>query len=151
MIEEPDLMSNPLSRDAILGYSQDPFPVSAFGGVVYVKPLSGEERDRYEGQNLKQTRGGATKLDLTNARARLAQLCIVERDDQGRWRRMFSKTEVDKLGALPAVELDKVVEAAKEASGLDDEAEDSMVESFNGATPRPLGEGSSSDSLATSG
>jgi hypothetical protein len=153
MVEDPELMSNPLSRDAILGFTAEPFPVEAFGGTVYVRPLSGDERDRYEASNLEQTRGGQTKLNiaqLRTARARLAQLCLVERDEQGRWRRMFTRHEIDKLGRLPAAELDKVTSAAAEASGLDSEREEELVESFDEETPAELGERSSSDLQHTS-
>lgn len=123
-----------LSRDDILGFEgSEPIPVEAFGGTVHVRPLSGTERDRYEQQNLKQTRGGATKLDLTNARARLVQLCLVEQAEDGSWHRMFGPNDIKALGRKPAAELDKIAEVAREASGLEDNedelAED--VESFD--------------------
>jgi hypothetical protein len=143
MVEDPELMNGALSRDAILGFTQEPFPISAFGGVVHIKPLSGDERDSYEASNLQTTRGGMTKLDLRQARARLAQLCIVERDDKGRWRRMFTKSDIDKLGKLPAAELDRVTEAARDASGLGDEQEDRLVDSFDEGTPALPGVASS--------
>lgn len=151
MSEEPELVDAPLSADQILGFTAEPFPVKAFGGVVYVQPLSGKDRDKYESQNLVQTRGGQTKLNLTNARARLAQMCLVERDENGAWRRMFRKDQVDMLGQLPAAELDRVTEAAREASGLDGEEEDALVESFDEAIPARVGGRSSSDLQAISG
>lgn len=152
MTEEPEYTSgNVLSRDAILGYSSEPFPVDAFGGTVFVRPLSGEERDLYEQSNLKETRGGQTKLNLRNARARLAQMCIVERGDDGRWRRVFTRSDIDKLGKLPAVELDKVTEAARDASGIDAEEEGALVESFDEGTPALSGGRSSSDLQPVSG
>lgn len=152
MSEEPEYTSgNILSRDAILGYASEPFPVDAFGGTVYVRPLSGEERDLYEQSNLKETRGGQTKLNLRNARARLAQMCIVERDEDGRWRRVFTRSDIDKLGKLPAVELDKVIEAARDASGLSEDVEDGLVESFDQERSPLPGERSSSDLQPISG
>ena len=134
-----------LSRDDILSYEGgDPIPVEAFGGTVYVRPLTGTERDRYEQQNLKQTRGGATRLDLTNARARLVQLCLVEKTDDGTWHRMFGPGDIKKLGKLPAVELDKVSEVAREASGLEDEDEfGEDVESFDADEDELVGASSS--------
>lgn len=140
MSEEPQYFGAALARDAILGFSAEPFPIEAFGGTVMVKPLSGDERDFYEESNLKQTRGGQTKLDLRQARARLAQMVIVERDGDGKWRRMFTRNDIDKLGKLPAAELDKVTEAAREASGLDAEEEDEKVESFGEETRELPGE-----------
>jgi hypothetical protein len=148
MAEEPQYFSNDvLSRDAILGYAAEPFPVEAFGGTVYVRPLSGRDRDAYEMQNLKQTRSG-TKLDLRNARARLAVLCLVERDQNGNWVRMFGNPDVERVGQLPAAELDKVTEAAREASGLD--AEDEAAADFELEDPEPSGADSSSDLQAIS-
>jgi hypothetical protein len=150
MVEDPILTANPLSRDAILSFTAEPFPVDAFGGTVYVRPLTGEERDKYEASNLEQRKNGTTRLNLANARARLAQLCLVERDEKGRWRRMFTRNEIDKLGQLPAVELDKVTEAAREASGLDAEAEEALVEDFDEEPPGLRGGSSSSALQATS-
>lgn len=121
-----------LSRDDILNFDAgEPIEVEAFGGIVHVRPLSGTERDRYEMQNLKQTRGGTTKLDLTNARARLVQLSLVEKAEDGTWRRMFAPDHVKQLGRLPAAELDKVAEVAREASGLSELDEEETVESFD--------------------
>lgn len=122
------MTDNTALREQILGFDAGaPIPVDAFGTTVYVKPLSGADRDAYEQSNLEQTRGGATKLNLRNARARLVALCLV--DEHGK--RLFGKADIDRLGKLPAAELDKVADVARDASGLDAEDEDALVDSFD--------------------
>lgn len=145
MSEEPELMDHPLSRDQILGYAVEPFPIEAFGGTVYIKPLTGKERDKYEMQNLEQQRNGTTRLNLINARARLAIMCMVERDGNGKWQRMFHRSDLERVGQLPASELDKVTEAAREASGIGEEESEAVVDSFDEGIAELPGDSSSSD------
>jgi hypothetical protein len=99
------------------------------GSCVYVRELSGAERDQYEARltDPKLPREQA----LRNARALLVALAAV--DEQGG--RIFGDTDVVELGRQSARMLDKVWAAARKLSGLDREAEE---EEGKSSTPTPL-------------
>jgi hypothetical protein len=143
MSQEPQYFSNDvLSRDDILGYDIGaPIPVEAFNGTVYVKPLSGDQRDSYEASNFRRGKGGVSEFDPRGARARLFVLCVVDKDTG---KPMFNRADLDRIGKLPAAELDKVTDVAREASGLDADDEEAATEDFGQEDPAPVGELSSS-------
>lgn len=132
-------MATYLDRDAILNAPDldvKEVEVPEWGGTVLIKPLSGRERDAYEQSNLKQTSKGS-RLNLENARARLVSLCVV--DEQGN--KLFTKDDVKQLGKKSAAALDRVVEVARDASGLGDSEEADMALDFE--EPQEDGEPSS--------
>lgn len=136
-------MSNVLGREAILDADDTqivPVEVPEWGGTVLVRPLSGEDRDMYEQSNLKERKNGTTRLNLRNARARLVQLCAVDKDG----RRLFDKTDVDRLGKKSAAALDRVSEVARDASGISEEQMEEMTEGFDEAEEAHAGEALSS-------
>lgn len=103
--------------------------VPEWGGSVLVRPLTGEQRDAYEQSNIEQRKGGQTRLNLRNARARLVALCVVGEDG----RALFSKADVDALGRKSAAALDRVYEAARDGSGLSEADLEESAEGFDEA------------------
>lgn len=100
-----------LTRDAILQVQDLPCEIVAvpeWGGDVYVKGLSGKERDSLESTMLQN------KGDYNNLTARLAALTIC--DEQGN--RMFSDKDIEALGRKSAAALRRVVEKAQELSAV---------------------------------
>lgn len=89
-------------------------PVQAFGEDLFVRRMSGRERDAYE-TSLVEVRGNKRSVNLTNLRARLAVLCLVDADGK----RIFTDADADELGHGDCTELNKVYEAAKDWNGLD--------------------------------
>lgn len=108
-----------LTRDAILQAEDLPrelVEVPEWGGCVYVRALTGAERDAFEASVVEQ-RGKSTKMNLRNIRAKLVALTIV--DEEGT--RLFSDADVKLLGQKSAAALDKLFEVAQRLSGLKDE------------------------------
>lgn len=118
-----------LTRDDILradDIQAEIVDVPEWGGQVRVKGLSGTERDRFEQDSIDQ-RGKANKLNLANIRARLLVLCLV--DEQGN--RLFQRSDIDLLGQKSAVALNRVFEAARRLSGLNQEDVEELAENFD--------------------
>lgn len=104
------------SKDSILNYKgkgPEPVEVPEWGGTVYVRVMSGAERDAYEDETY-HLNGKDLALNRKNARARLLVKCLS--DDTGK--RLFSDKEADQLGTQPANVLDKVYAVAIKSNGF---------------------------------
>lgn len=105
-----------LTADDILAADDRLFedvPVPEWGGVVRVRGLSGTERDKFEASLL--DRQGRPRTH--NARAKLAQLCMVSESGQ----LLFSEEQVAALGRKSAAALGRVFDVAQKLSGLTDD------------------------------
>jgi|SRR5690554_5882572 len=120
-----------LSRDDILKASDietREVDVPEWGGKVYVRGLTGSERDAYEA-SLVQFRGKQRVPDLANARAKLVVRCIV--DEEGN--RVFTDADANALGKKSGAVLDRLFEVASKLSGLSDKDVDELVGNFDAA------------------
>jgi len=111
-----------LSRDAIL--SSDDLPrervdVPEWGGEVFVRTLTGTERDEFE----QSMQGKKDKINLDNVRARFAVLTIC--DEQGT--RIFNAADAAKLGSKSAAALDRVFAVAQRLNGFSNEDEQKIL------------------------
>lgn len=102
-----------LNRDSIL--SSDDLPkelvsVPEWGGDVYVRTLSGTERDSFEQSMITKK----DKPNLDNVRARFAVLTIC--DEAGV--RLFSDADAKQLGDKSAAALDRVFAVAQRLNGF---------------------------------
>lgn len=102
-----------LSKESIL--KSDDLPreqveVPEWGGSVYVRTLTGTERDSFE----QSMQGKKNKIDLENVRARFAVLTIC--DEAGA--RLFNATDAEKLGSKSAAALDRVFAVAQRLNGF---------------------------------
>lgn len=127
-----------LTRDAILSandletrrvpvpeWSADP----ANPDEVIVRGLTATERDSYEMgfMDPAQLKHNRTQINAKAVvRARLASLTIV--DEAGV--RLFNEGDVKALGKKSAAALDRVVAVAREVSGMTEDDEDELAESF---------------------
>ncbi len=105
-----------LTRDAILQAQDLPrvlVPVPEWGGELYVRALTGAERDAFE-QSIVEQKGKNMKMNLRNIRAKLVALTAV--DEEGH--RLFSDDDARWLGNKSAAALDRVFEVAQRLSGL---------------------------------
>jgi hypothetical protein len=137
----------PLTRDAILGAQdmvREEVPVPEWGGSVFIRSMSGTERDAWE-QSLVVPEGKAGKpgkADVRNIRARLVAFCAVDEAGQ----RLFADADVQALGAKNAAALDRCARVAQRINGLTPEAlEDAKGNSAagpSGATTSPSPNGS---------
>lgn len=102
-----------LTRDQILGAQdlrREEVQVTEWGGSVFVRGLTGKERDAYE-ESLMQGRG---KIDYRNARAKLLVLCLVDENGE----RIFQADDADLLGEKAGAVLDRLFSVATRLSGL---------------------------------
>lgn len=109
-------MSNILSRDAILNaddLERRPVEVPEWGGTLYVRSLTGAERDHFE-TSLFEGQGKGRKENFANLRARMVALCAVD----GEGERLFADADVAALGGKNAAALDRVFDAAQRLNGF---------------------------------
>ena len=97
--------------------------VPEWGGAVYVRGMTGLERDLYEDSILEQ-RGKNRQVNLRNARAKLVALSVVDEAGQ----RMFSQTDVAALGKKNAAALQRVFNVATRLSGITEEDLEELTE-----------------------
>jgi len=95
--------------------------IPELGGSVYVRSMSGAERDEWE-RSLIVGRGKRRDVNTSNVRAKLAVRCLV--DEQGE--RLFADGEADLLGGLRVDALNRIFEAAQRLSGVRDEDIDEL-------------------------
>lgn len=106
-----------LTREEILEMLDIPKEkVAAWGGIVYVRGMTGEERDSFESSIIKQ-RGKEQSINLANVRAKLCALTICGADGKN----LFSEADVQALGKKSAVELQKIFAVAQRLSGITNE------------------------------
>lgn len=126
-----------LDRSAIL--SADDLPreeveVPEWGGTVYVRALSGDERDRWEASMIDvQREGDKTKAipKFDHIRSSLCARTIC--DEQGK--RLFTDADVEELGAKSAAALDRVYSVAERLSGLSAQDIEELAEGLELAPP----------------
>ena len=87
--------------------------VPEWGGSLYVKSLTGAERDRFE-SSIQATKTGDTKLNLSNFRSKLVVLAAC--DSNGG--RLFGDTDITALGQRNAQALQRVFEVAQRLCGM---------------------------------
>ena len=107
---------NLLSKTAILAANDlksEDVEVPEWGGAVRVRSFTGRERDAFE-SSMVRGEGRDRKVDLTNMRARLVGLTVIDETGQ----RLFNDEEVDLLGAKSGAALDRVFAIAQKLNGL---------------------------------
>ncbi len=107
---------NLLSKTAILAANDlksEDIEVPEWGGAVRVRSFTGRERDAFEASMVRGD-GKDRKVDLTNMRARLVGLTVIDETGQ----RLFTDEEVDLLGAKSGAALDRVFAVAQKLNGL---------------------------------
>jgi len=89
--------------------------VPEWGGSVWVRTMSGTERDTYE-ESLIHRQGETVSLCMVNARAKVCASSIC--DDKGE--RLFSDEDVISLGHKSGAALERVFSVARRLSRLND-------------------------------
>lgn len=108
-----------LDRAALLAATAIPreaVSIPELGGVVYVRGMTGAERDAFE-VSLVQGRGKRREVNLQNLRAKLVAYCTV--DAQGT--RLFTDADVDQLGQVRADVVNRIYTVAQKLSGITEE------------------------------
>lgn len=90
--------------------------IPEWGGQVYVRGMSGSERDSFEASVI-ELRGSTQKVNLQNVRAKLVSLTAC--DEEGN--RLFSDSDVVELGKKSATALQRIFDVAQKLSGFSKE------------------------------
>lgn len=133
-----------LSKAQILEVDDRPeteVEVPEWGGVVFIRALSGTDRDSWE-QSVLEQHGEDVQVNMAGARAKLAALSIVDADGE----RMFSEDEIDELSKKSGRALDRIFSAARKLNGITKEDVDELV----GKSEDPDGSDSPSGSPSNS-
>jgi len=107
-----------LTRDEILqadDIKKELVPVPEWGGDIYVKGMTGAERDKFESSMIKM-RGKEQEVNMANIRAKLASLTVC--NEKGK--RLFNENDVQALSTKSASALQRVFEVAQRLSGITD-------------------------------
>jgi len=105
-----------LSKADILGavdLQKESVDVPEWQGEVYVRGLTGAERDQFE-NSIISMRGKDQKINLSNIRAKLASLSICDEDGN----RLFTDADVQVLSQKSAAALQRIFAVAQRLSGL---------------------------------
>jgi len=128
-----------LNKQAILDVKDieiEKVEVPEWGGFVFVKGMTGLERDTFEA-SIVQQRGKDARVNMVNIRAKLASQTIC--DEEGI--RLFNDKDVSDLGKKSANALQRVFDVAQRLSGI---TEDDVDELADNLEKNPL-DGSASD------
>lgn len=87
--------------------------VPELGGEIYVRGMSGKERDKFEEGLRIRTGRKAGQSDLRNFRATLAVKVIVNENGE----RVLNDGDADLFGKLPAGVLDRIIAKCTDLSG----------------------------------
>jgi len=110
--------------------------VPEWGGDVFVKGMTGLERDTFEA-SIVQQRGKDARVNMVNIRAKLAAQTIC---DEGGVR-LFTDKDIRLLGAKSANALQRVFDVAQRLSGITEGDVDELAENLE----KNLPDGSASD------
>jgi len=119
-----------LSKTAILAANDlksEDIEVPEWGGAVRVRSFTGRERDAFEA-SMVRGEGRDRKVDLTNMRARLVGLTVIDETGQ----RIFTDDEVDLLGAKSGAALDRIFAIAQKLNGLSGADVDELSKNSSG-------------------
>lgn len=105
-------------RDDILALEdlpRQPVDVPEWGTTVYVRAMTGSERDKYEA-SLIDKKDLPMHERMLNMRSTLVVLCTVDEDGE----RVFNDNDTELVGAKSANALDRIVQTAQELNVLAD-------------------------------
>ena len=108
-----------LTKDQILKANDikiEKLEVPEWGGTIFVRGLSGTERDKFEASIIEQ-RGKNQTINMKNIRAKLAVMSIC--DEKGNL--LFEEADIFELAKKSAVALNRVFDKASDLSGLSNE------------------------------
>lgn len=121
-----------LSKSDILAasdFATEEVFVPQWGGSVFVRTLSGRERDEFEASTVKM-KNGKQEPDMANFRARFVALCVV--DDNGQ--RLFkTRAEIDMLGSKSVAALQLLFNKAQELNSMTEDDVEELTSNFEEA------------------
>lgn len=118
-----------LSRDAIL-QAQDiqvaQVAVPEWGGSVYVRGLTGAERDTFEQRCMDSRKG--RQINIKGLKTLLVVMSVVDAEGQ----KMFAPKDAEALQAKSARPIERIYKAASDLSGLTDDDVEELTKNSDG-------------------
>jgi hypothetical protein len=118
-----------LSKEDILNSPDLPTEevyVKEWKTAILVRGMTSEERDKWESTTFKDG-----KVQFDNLRAKLVSLCVIDKEGT----RLFTDTDIPKLGKKNAKAINKLFIVAQKLSGIGQEDLDELIK--NSETPQP--------------
>jgi len=116
-----------LTRDSILSADDLPMEkinVPEWGGSVYIRTMTGTERDSYEAQMyLDKKSSNGVDLSLVNLRAKLVARTACNKDRK----RLFEDSDIAALGEKSCAALDRCYEKAEKLNKFSQEDIDNLA------------------------
>lgn len=111
-----------LTKEKILSAqdsSLEKVDVLEWGGHVFIRTMSGTERDQFENESYNVTPAGPGKkptvtMNRENFRARLLVRCVADESGQS----LFTRKDIEALGKKSAKALDRLYDVAQRVNGL---------------------------------
>lgn len=125
-------MSTELTKAEILGaddLGREQVDVPEWGGHLWVRTLSGEERESFETSMMTIDKKGKRELRIRNMRSGLVARAACTEDGV----RIFTDDDIRALSGKSAAALERVYVVAARLSGLSPEDEEKLVEDFSEA------------------
>ena len=104
-----------LSKESILNIADittQEVVVPEWNGSVFVRSMSGAERDAFEAELVEAKKGAGTNLN--NVRAKLAVRVVCDKGGT----RLFTDADAEQLGRKSAAALDRIFTVAQKLSGI---------------------------------
>jgi hypothetical protein len=137
-------MGAPLTKEEILAAPDvvtERVSVPQWGGDVYIRSMSADERDAFEALTY-ETRGKDVKANLRGIRARLLAFCLADAEGT----RLFDEADILALGKKNAAAVDKLWSVARRLNAMDqrdvEELAGNSEPGRSGATPSDSPSGS---------
>ncbi len=106
--------------------------VPEWGGHVFIKTLTGAERDAFEAGMI-ETRGKSREVNIKNIRASLVAACACTADGG----RLFTISQTEALGLKAAKPLDRIFSVASKMNGISEEDVEELAEDFSDTDGSP--------------
>lgn len=129
VVEEPIVVGPQLSLADILEVDDSELrqvDVPEWKGSVYMKNMSGHERDKFETMCIKQT-DGKKKVDVKNLKAMLLSLVIC--DATGKL--LMARNDVDRLNGKNAAVINRLNKIAQEINGIGLDENEELEKNLN--------------------
>jgi hypothetical protein len=108
-----------ISKDQILAFKSQAgkiHQIEAFGGTVYIKEWTSQERDRFEGSMI-IGKGKRATVTIDNIRAKMFVRSVCDKNGT----LIFADKDAEEIGSLPAAEVEKVYAKCQEVNSVSDE------------------------------
>lgn len=115
-----------LTKDQILeaaDLKSEVVEVPEWGGAVRVRTMTGFDRDAFETSMVTIAPDGTRQADLTNVRAKLVALTLVDEANN----RLFDVADIPRLALKSAAALERVFDVAQRLNGIGAAAQDAAL------------------------